>query len=211
MYRLINGACRRSALTMVALLALGATSPLAADGESKKVRIGVALPAVQMDSAGDSAEAVRTLIAQYLGGPKLDIITLSARIPSQIEAEAKEKACDYVLQAELSQKKARSGGFGLLQGAGIAADVLPYSGAYGSHAGAVAATAARSSVHAASTASDGVRAKSDVALSYRLIQSGTGAITTASSLKRKAKEDGEDVLSPMIEAMATAVVAAAVR
>jgi hypothetical protein len=187
------------------------TAPSGALGTKKPgiVRIGMALPKADLGQGfqGPAAgEPVRTLISQYLGGPKLEIIPLSALLPQQVDAEAKEKQCDYVVYSSITQKKG-GGGLGFLKSASSMAGIIPgvggMAGAAGAIAGAAAATAASS---AAANMAGNVKAKSDVTFEYQLIQPGNATPVLANKSTAKAKSDGEDVITPLIEAAATSIV-----
>ena len=101
------------------------------------VRIGIATPKAQL-TAGDAAqaaEAVRNTFASYLGGPTVEVIALTARLPSQALEEAKQSGCDYVLHASLTQKKGGGGGmFGRALG-NIAGAAAGHPRQYGGRSG----------------------------------------------------------------------------
>lgn len=170
------------------------------------VRIGIFMPQYDLGgSAGLTAgESVRTVEEQYLSGPKTEIVRISALLPVQATAEAKEKGCDYVLVTSLTQKKS-SGGFGALRTLSAAtpmAAMIPGAG--------LAAMAASQSLAIASTtavmASSGVKAKAEVTFEYGL-NSVEGASVLRDAQKAKARTDGEDVVTPMIQKAATNIVA----
>jgi hypothetical protein len=56
----------------------------------------------------------------------------------------------------------------------------------------------------------GSRSKDELTLKYRL-ESGSGAVLAEKSEKRKAKSDGEDLLTPVVQRAAEVVAAAAAR
>jgi hypothetical protein len=148
------------------------------------------------------------MINQYLNGPSEEIIALSALLSSQIDAEAKVKECDYVLYSTISEKMGGSGAAGFLRKASPMASMIPLAGLAGGRAvamgGAVAGTAAAG---AAASAASTVRAKSEVTFDYKLMVPGNDTPVLANTEKAKAKEDGEDVISPIIERAATAILA----
>jgi hypothetical protein len=76
----------------------------------------------------------------YLNGPTVEIIPLAARIPVQVEAEAQQSACEYVLYTSVVQKKG-GGGFGKLLAAAapIASVMLPGVGGLAGNYGAIMA------------------------------------------------------------------------
>jgi hypothetical protein len=170
------------------------------------VRIGIFMPQYELGGPGGptAGESVRTVEEQFLSGPKIEIVRISALLPVQATAEAKEKQCDYVLASSLSQKKS-SGGFGALKTLSAAtpmAAMIPGAG--------VAAMAASQSLAIASTtavvASSGVKAKAEVSFEYSL-SSGDGTNVLRDAQKTKARTDGEDVVTPLIQRAAINIVA----
>ena len=104
------------------------------------VRVGVAMTKTTSVGEGLSAttlsEAVRNTMINSLNAPAIEVVALDARLPAQIDAEAKQKECDYVVYTTATHKKGKSGGFGgFLKAAAPVASL----GGYGSTAGAVAA------------------------------------------------------------------------
>ncbi len=102
----------------IALAVTAATAAKAADtaapAAAAKSRICLVLPKAQLgqgSSGEDVGEPVRQTMISYLNGPTADLISLSARIPVQIDAEAQQAACEYVLYTSVVQKKG-GGAFG---------------------------------------------------------------------------------------------------
>lgn len=170
------------------------------------VRIGVVEPKAQMgqgNSGNNVAEPLRATIAQYLSGPAIEVTLIAAMLPSQIEAEGKQKECDYLLYSSMSQKM-RTGGMGFLKKMGplasMGAMVIPGAGVAGAIAGAAAGTGA-------ATIAGTVKAKSEVTFDYRLIAPGNSTPVLANTSSAKARQDGEDVITPLIEQAATDILA----
>jgi hypothetical protein len=156
------------------------------------------------------AEAVRNTMVSYLTGPAIEVITLDARLPQQLEAEVKQKECDYVVVATVAHKKGKSGGFGgFLKSAAIVADAAPIG--YGSTAGAVAASVATTAVYTAAEVSGSVKAKDELTLDYKMQAANTGVAAVAGTLKAKAKSDGDDLITQLVEQAAGAVLAGATK
>jgi len=185
------------------------SSSTAAAGPGPKkpgvVRIGVVLPRTQMErntSGMDVATAVRNTLAQQLNSPAVEVAALEARDPQQIEAEAGRKECDYVLYTSVVQKKGGGGGFG-----GFLKKAAPVAvGGYGGDAGGTAANVPATGAGSAADVSGSVKAKDEITLDFRLMPAGGGSTPKAADmLKAKAKHDGEDVLTPLIERAAAAV------
>lgn len=178
------------------------------------VRVGVALPKATAAGEGISphalAEAVRNTMVSYLKGPAIEVVALEARLPQQLGAEAKQKECDYVVLATVTHKKGKSGGFGgFLKGAAIVADAAPIG--YGSTGAAVAASVATTAVYTAAEVSTSVKAKDELTLDYKMQSPATGAAVVAQTLKAKAKSDGDDLITQLVEQAAGAVLAGATK
>jgi hypothetical protein len=186
------------------------TAPTNVAGPKKAgvIRIGLVMPKVQI-SAGDpsqAAEALRSSFASYLKGPSVEVITLSARLASQAAEEARQSECDYVLYASMSVKKGGGGSmFGRAIGniAGSTAGHLPGGGSATTGA---ARSAAIGGVYTTAAIVSSIKAKDEVTLEYKLEPTGAGQ-RVANSSKAKASQDGEDVVSGLIEKAAAVVVA----
>ena len=177
------------------------------------VRIGIVTPKAQL-TAGDAAqaaEAVRNTFASYLGGPTVEVVALAARLPSQALEEAKQSQCDYVLYASLTQKKGGGGGgmFGRALGniAGAAAGHIPVNTA----GDAAARSAAVTGIYTTANIAGSVKAKDELTLEYKLEATDGARPSVANTAKAKAKSDGEDVLTPLIEKAAEAIVGVATK
>ena len=171
------------------------------------VRIGIVQPNAQMgqgNSGANVAEPLRAVIIQYLSGPSLEVVPISAMMPSQIEAEMKEKGCDYTLFSSISQKMS-SGGFGMLQKAMPIASMIPMVGAVGGMATMIAGSAAGAAIGSAASLSSGVKAKSEITYDYKLLAAGNSTPVLANTIKAKAKRDGEDIVTPLVEQAAGAI------
>jgi hypothetical protein len=172
------------------------------------IRIGIVMPKYEMGSpaGAGAAEAVRNAEKQMLAGPKMETVTITSLLPIQVSAEAKELECDYVLNSSVSQKVKQSSGFGGLKTFASLAPIssmAPRIGAAAGVAGMVAANAAQNAaVEALSTT---VKARGEVTFEYTLV-SGSGSVTVHNTQKAKAKSDGEDVITPMIQQGATEIV-----
>ena len=176
------------------------------------VRIG--LPTVKTGAVGEGisaqelAAAIQNSLGEYLKGTKVELVPLDAKLASTIETEAREKQCDFVLYAQISHKKGGGGGFGKMfsQIAPMMTSVVPGAGGMG---GAIAGSVVSTAVTTAATASANVKPKDELTLDIKL-QNGA-AIALAKQYKAKAKSDGEDIISPMIEQAAQAILDAAAK
>ncbi len=166
------------------------------------IRLGLLQPKMEMGAAA-SPEALRTLLTQYLSGPQIEVVPIAAMVPLQVEAEAKQKSCDYVFSASLSQKQSRR--FGLLGGAQAMSNMVPVIGMAGRAGAVVGRAAAMTAISAASQLSSTVNAKSEITLQYQLLAPGTASPIIADAIKAKAQSNGQDVITPLIEQAATAV------
>jgi hypothetical protein len=170
------------------------------------MRIGVVQPKQvgQGSSAINVSEPLRAAIIQYLSGPAAEVTPITAMLSSQIDAELRQKECDYVLYSSISQKL-NSGGFGMLKKAMPAASMIPMVGALGGVAGAVATSAAGAAITGAAGIASTVKAKSEVTFDYKLMAAGRETAVLANSTTAKAKVDGEDIITPLIEQAASAI------
>lgn len=160
-------------------------------------------------SAADLSAAIQNTLMQYLKVPNVEVITLDARLSSAIDSEAQQKECDYVLFINASHKKGGGGGFG-----GMFSKVLaPAIGATGightgSTAGNMAGQVATQSIVSAGNASANVKSKDEITLDVKMQQPGGAAVLTK-QVKKKASSNGEDIITPLVEQVAQAVVDAA--
>jgi hypothetical protein len=184
----------------------------------------IALPKAQLgqgnNSPVDVSEPLRTMLGQYLAGPSVQLVRLDARIALQIDAEANAKGCNYVLQTSLVQKKKSSTGSMFRKLAPLASALPMLGGGSGmsSMGGMVAAQAVSSVVTqgaqedymAAMTGAQqsNVRAGDTLTVEYELSQAGSATDSKKGSLQGKAKQDGEDVVGPLLEQVATSVLTA---
>jgi hypothetical protein len=191
-------------------LTLQDQSSSAGAGGSPVACVAIVLPGVQgvEGSATDAGTAVRDLFMSFLTGPSIKAVALDARLQSQAVEEARQKQCEQVLIATLT--RTRSGGSSRLgqvlgQTAGTAAWQIPYAGGTG---GAVARSAAIASAQAVSTLAGSTRAKDEMRLEYRVMAPGNVTRVGPGTEKAKAKVDGEDLLTPLVQRAAETIAAA---
>ena len=208
--------------TTLLALSLALALPATSMGATK---ICLVLPKAQLgqgSSGADVAEPVRATLSAYLSGPATELVPLTARIPMQIDAEAGQLGCAFVLYSAVTQKK--GGGFSKLLGAASPlAQVMPAMAGMGGSYNAIMATqvvATAATTAAAKSAQEqamealGGAAKSNIkkgdqiTLEYRLVRPGDEKAVATASVVGKAKENGEDLVSPLIEQAATAVLTA---
>ncbi len=178
------------------------------------VRIGLAQ--VKTGAVGEGmnatelAGAIQNTLAEYLKSPQIELVQIEAKLPSAIDAEARQKECDFVIYANVSHKKG-GGGFGMFkQIAPVLGSVAPMAGIGGNVAGAVAGQVASTAIYTAAGAAGSVKSKDEITLDIKLQQTG-GAVALTKQFKAKAKSNGEDIISPLIEQAAQAILDAAVK
>jgi hypothetical protein len=170
-------------------------------------RIGVLPPTAQFaqtqGNSTDIAESLRTLIVKHLSGPLVEVTPITSFIPVQVDAEVKQKGCDYLLYTTFVQRKTGGGGFLKKMGA-IAPmiSMIPMAGGVG---GAIAGAAASTAIGAASSMGGLIKAKDEVTLTYKLIAPGNDSPLLTNTTKTTAKSDGEDIVSALIDAEAISV------
>ena len=178
------------------------------------VRLGVVAPQARMGQAEGAdlsvAEPIRSLIMQSLSHPAMEVTPIMAWAPAQIDAEAKQKECGYILYSSISQKKA--GGTGLLNKAMPMANLIPMVAVAKSASSVLstamtAASGAQAAQAAASSAASSVKAKNEVTFEYKLMAPGSTAPVLANTAKLKARADGDDVILPLVQQAAAAIIA----
>jgi hypothetical protein len=176
----------------------------------------IALPKAQLgqgnNAAVDVSEPVRTTLGQFMAGPSIQLVRLEARVPIQIDAEAAEKNCGFILQSSVVQKK--KGGSIFKKLAPFASALPMLGGAGGNMNGMVASQVASSAISAGAqqdymaamsgAQQSNVKAGDTVTVEYALTKVGSADVTRK-ALQAKASQDGEDVIGPMLEKVASEV------
>lgn len=154
-------------------------------------------------SAADLAAAVQNTLGTYLKGTKIEIVPLEAKLASAQLDEAKQKECDQILTITASHKKGGGGfgGFGKVLGSVVSQTGIGYTG---STVGNVAVSSAMS----ATSLAGNVKAKDEITLDLAMTAIGGGS-TLAKQFKAKAKANGDDIISAVIEQAAQAILDAA--
>ena len=181
-------------------------------GAKKEGIVRIGLAGVKTGAIGEGmnasqlAGAIQNALGEHMKGTKIELVQIEAKIASAIESEARQKECDYVLYAQVSHKKGGGGfGFGKMLGSVVAQTGI---GQTGSTAGNIAGQVATTSIVTATSMSGNVKSKDELTLDIKLNAANGGASTLAKQYKTKAKSDGEDIISPLVEQAATAIVAA---
>jgi len=184
-----------------------------------KIRIGVAPPDAQVgqgnNTGGDYSTPIRNAEIALMSGPAIEVAPLDSHIPMQLQAEAQQKQCDYVMFSAVKVKHSQAGGFGKFAKFGsMAASMTPMGAMAHGMAGAAAAQAAsvaasqmaqQAAMNQLSGFNKQVKSKDDVSVQYQLVPAGQTTPVVQNSLQGKAKSDGEDVLTPLLTQAATDV------
>ena len=188
-----------------------------------KIRIGVAPPDAQVgqgnNAGADYSTPIRNAEVALMSGPAIEIAALDSHIAMQLQAEAQQKQCDYILFSSVAVKHGSGGGFGkFAKFGGMAASMTPMGGMARGMGGAVAAQAAgmaasqmaqQQAMNQLAGFNGQIKSKDDVTVQYQLVATGQTSPLVQNSLKGKAKSDGEDVLTPLLQQAATDVLGAA--
>jgi hypothetical protein len=161
------------------------------------VRIGIAKPKVTTpeskkdpEAGSEVANAVTNSLAEFLKSEKVETIQLETDFP---ENECKEKGCDYIFYANVTQKRGGGGMFKsmILQGAIVGAGMMvPGVG------GMIASTVASQVM--GKTMGKMAKAKDEFALDYKVLALDKTILSQATT-KKKTEKDGEDVLTPQLQ------------
>lgn len=152
-------------------------------------------------SAADLSAAVQNTLNDYLKGTKVEIVPLEAKLASAQADEAKQKECDFVIVATVSHKKGGGGfGFGKLLAQTVSQTGI---GQTGSAAGNVAGQIATRS---ASSFAGSVKSKDELTLDLKLQSVADNSVPLAKQFKVKAKSDGDDIVSAIVEPAAQSII-----
>lgn len=173
--------------------------------------VGLMLPSV-VGAAGDAtaiATGIRDLLASYLTGPSIRTLAIEARLTPLAIEEARAKSCGTILVVKVTQQR-REGGGGLLgRTIGRAAQSAAIYTPTGSAAGAIARGTVMTGGEALSALSESTKAKDGLRVEHTLLRAEVATPAAApSELVARAKRDGEDLLTPLVERIAEVVVTA---
>ena len=189
--------------------AMSLSAAFAQTADSKNtVRVGMA--GVKTGAVGEGmnsqelAGAIQNSLDEYLKGSKIELVPLEAKLASALDGEAKERQCAFVLYATVSHKKGGSGGFGKMFSsiAPMMSNVIPMAGGMG---GAIAGSVVSTAAATAAGASANVKSKDEITLDIK-VNSLVGGAAFAKQYKGKAKSEGQDIISPLIEEAAQALI-----
>jgi hypothetical protein len=199
-----------SALHLLGFLPL-ASALAQAKPDTTRICLAPAHVETAIGNASEAVGAVRETFTTFLTGPTLQVRPLNARLESQVREEAKAAGCPYLLLPTVKHVRKTDGGGFLRRMAGGAVEQGAWraGAAAGSTVGGIAAGAAAGAAGvAANDYASSVRTKDELSLGYRLEAAG-GKVLLDKTEKRKAQSDGEDLLTPLVQNAAEAVVAVA--
>ena len=178
-------------------------------GPKKPGVIRVGLARVKTGAVGDAidpndlAAAVRNSLSESLQAPNVEVVNLDAESPSALDAELKQKDCDFVVYSTVTHKKGGGGfgGFGSVINSAIAHTPI---GSTGSTAGNVAVAVARDAAISANNVATNIKSKDEMSLDLK-VQKPSGNVVLSKQFKAKAKSDGDNVISQVTASGASAV------
>ena len=157
-------------------------------------------------TAADLAAAIQNSLGDYLKGTKVEIVPIEAKLASAQAAEAKEKECDYIVLANATHKKGGGGGgfgFGKMLASTVAQTGIGHTG---SGAGNIAGQVATTAIVTAGSMSSNVKSKDELTLDLKLQSTADNTSPLTRQFKAKAKSDGDDIISTVVEQAAQAII-----
>jgi hypothetical protein len=186
-----------------ALPAAGIEKPALTDKQTGMIRIGIAKPKVvtpeskKDPNAGDDiASAVTNSLVESLKAENVETIQLETDFP---ENECKEKGCDYIFFANVTQKRGGGGMFKSMVMMGAATAVGIFVPGIG---GMIASTVASQVM--GKTMEKNAKAKDEFTLDYKVLGMDKAVLTQAAT-KSKIEKEGDDVMTPQIQQAAKVV------
>jgi hypothetical protein len=219
----------RESISRRSLAGVAAVVQAVGQSTTSKIRVCVA-PAQAQFGQGNSVQAdygtpVRNALVLMMSGPVLDIRALDASAAIQMDEEAHQKQCDYVLSSAVTVMRGGSADLGRLMKAGRMAPSLTPMGmmAY-SVGGMIAAQSASTAVQSAmvttmqqqalsqlSGFNGQIKSSDEVTVEYQLVAMAQSHAKLENVLTDQSTKDGEDVLSPLLREAANRVVNEVVR
>lgn len=180
-------------------------------GAKKEGIIRLGLADVKTNSVGEGmnanelASVIHNTLGEYLKGTRVEIVALEAKLPSAIVEEAKTKECDFLVFTNVSHKKG-GGGFGAFSKVIAPAIGATGIGHTGSTIGNIAGQIATQSIVSAGNVAGNVKSKDEITIDFKLQSLINNSSPFAKQYKAKAKSDGEDIISPLMEQAAQAII-----
>jgi hypothetical protein len=180
-------------------------------GPKKAGTVRLGLAGVKVGSVGDGitaadlSAAIQNSLGDYLKGTKVEVVPIDAKLASAQAEEAKQKECDYIIVASATHKKGGGGGFGF--GKMLAQTVGQTGiGHTGSTAGNIAGQVATTAIVSAGSVSGNVKSKDELTLDLKLQSAVDNSSALSKQFKAKAKSDGDDIISVIVEQAAQAII-----
>lgn len=185
------------------------------------IRIGIVLPKAQITQDGtvqDLSEAVRQNLTALMASPAVEIVPIDAKMPATVKIEAAEKGCDYILFSSLARKQKNSFFGNLIK---IALPVVTSTVSSGNSqtqtgtttdsGGGIKQTAQTAAQSMAGSVAATIKANDTLEFEYNLTNADVTSSKAKSLIKVKAKSNGEDVLTKLIEQASNAILEAALK
>jgi hypothetical protein len=172
--------------------------------------IAIVMPSVQ-GVEGDATAvggSVRELFASFLRGPSLQVVLLEARLASHAVEEARQKGCAHVLRIAIARKGGSGRGSAVGRIVGQAGSYAAWGLPVGGIGGAVARGATVATSQAITELASSTKVRDEMRLDYTVVSLDGTTVLGPKTDSAKAKVDGEDLLTPMTERAAEAIVAA---
>lgn len=169
---------------------------------TEPIHIGILAPHTSLTDPSVQAigEQVRVLLARSLSSPEMDTVLLFSATPEQVAVEAKQHHCAFVVDSTITQKKGSGlNKMMLLQGASMVMPMASIAGIAGSMTGIIAGTAAGAAANTASSMGVFMHSNTTWTFDYKLLPAGEVQPVLTQSESAKAKKEGEDVLTPMVQ------------
>lgn len=149
--------------------------------------------------------SVRELVASFLRGPSVQVVLLDTRLIAHALEEARQKSCGHVLTMKLNRKRGGGSLFGRFLGQ--AGSTAAWSIPGGSVASAVARGVTAAAAQAVSEVALSTKVKDEMRLAFTLTSHDGNSTLGPERETAKAKTDGEDLLTPLAQRAAEAIVA----
>ena len=172
------------------------------------IRIGLVTPRMNSGGMGGQSEAasLRSTLTSFFAGSNIETVDLKARLDNLIINEAQKRECDFVLYTTLVRKRASSS----KGGAPLESIMGNVGGGVGNKVPGtkVANEISNQAARVSNTIASLSKANDEITFEYKLVSSVGARPVATKSTKAKVKSDGEDVLTPMIESAAQAILEA---
>ncbi len=168
------------------------SSQAGAQNSAGKIRIGIAPPEAQVgqgNNSGDYSTPVRNAEIALMSGPLVSVVPLDSHVAMQLQAEAQQKQCNYLLYSSVVVKHGQVSGLGkFTKYGGMAASVTPIGAMAHGVTGTLAAQAAeaavsqlaqRQAMNELAAFSGQIKSRDDVSVQYQLVPTGQSSACAA--------------------------------